>query len=86
MDHYNTSPNSVTTLSSIPSEKIITDECPKKLVQIDMAREIYFKNDLRIRYGFHLVRIDWIYHVIEKNFYPSSVGVFYDDACNHLKD
>ena len=27
----------------------------------------------------------WIYHIIKKNCYPSSVGVFCDKVCDHLK-
>ena len=33
---------------------IMTDGCPQDFMQIDMAREIYFKNILKIRCGFHL--------------------------------
>ena len=50
-----------------------------------MAIEICFKNALRIRCGFHLVQMAWTHHLIIKNCYPSSVGVFYDDVCNYLK-
>ena len=50
-----------------------------------MAREIYFKNALRIRGGFNLVEMDWIQHIMKKIYYPSSVGLFYDNVCNHLK-
>ena len=64
---------------------ITTDGYPQEFIQIDMARGINFKNTLRIRCGFYLVRMDWTYHVIKKNCYASSVGVFYDNVCNHLK-
>ena len=43
---------------------IITDGCQQEYLQIDMAREIFFKNTLRIRSGFHLVRMGWTRHVI----------------------
>ena len=41
--------------------------CPQEFMQIDIAREIYFKNALRIMCGFHFVQMGWIYHVIKKN-------------------
>ena len=63
----------------------ITDACPQEFMQIDMVREIYFKNALRIRCGIHLVQMGWTHHVDKKNCYSSSVGVFYDNICNHLK-
>ena len=63
----------------------ITDGCPREFMQINMATKIYFKNTLRIRCGFHLVQMGWTHCVIKKNCYPSSVGVFYDNVCNHLK-
>ena len=64
---------------------IITDGCPQEFMQIDIARQIYFKNALRIRCGFHLVRMGWMHHVIKKDCYFSSVGVIYDNVCTHLK-
>ena len=64
---------------------IITDGCPQEFMQIDMARETYSKIPIRIRCGFYLVRMGCTHHVIKKNCYPSSVGVFYDNVCNHLK-
>ena len=79
MNLYNSSTNSVSTLSSILSKS------SQEFMQIDMAREIYFKDALRMRCGFHLVQMGWTHHVIKKNSYPSSVGLFYDNVCNHLK-
>ena len=64
---------------------IITDGFPKDFMQIDKAREVYFKYTLKIRCGFHLVQMGWINHVIKKNCCPFSVGIFSGDVCNHLK-
>ena len=64
---------------------IMTDGCPQEFMQIDMATEIHFKNAFRRRCGIHLVQMGSTHHVIKKNCYPSSVGVYYDNVCNHLK-
>ena len=48
---------------------IITDGCPQEFTQIDYARKTILKNALRIRCGFHLVRMGWAVHVIKK-FFP----------------
>ena len=45
---------------------IITDGCPQEFTQIDYVRNTTFKNALRRRCGFHLVRMGWAVHVIKK--------------------
>ena len=45
-------------------------------MQVDITREIAFKNALRIRCGFHLARIDWTHHIMKKHSFPASVGYF----------
>ena len=40
---------------------------------------------LRIRCGFHVVRMGWTHHIMKKHCFTASVGYFYDRACNHLK-
>ena len=66
-------------LSKVKS--IITDGCPQELMQI----EIVFKNTLRIRHEFYLIRMGWTHHIMKKYCFPASVGYFYDRVCNHLK-
>ena len=71
------------TLSQVKA--IIIVGCPQEFMSIDMARDVYFKNALRIRCGFHLVQMGWTHHVFKKKCYPSLIGGFYDNICNHLK-
>ena len=69
-------------LSKVKS--IITDGCPQEFMQIDIARQNIFNNALRVRCGFHLVRMGWTHHIMKKHCFPTSVGCFYDRVCNHL--
>ena len=64
---------------------IITDGCPQEFMQIDIARENFFKNALCIRCVFHLVRMGWTHHIMNNHCFPASIGYFHDRVCNHLK-
>ena len=64
---------------------IITDGCPQEFTQIDYASKTFFKNALRIRCGFHLVRMGWAVHVVKNNCFSDEFGSLYDNACNHME-
>ena len=54
-------------------------------MQIDIAREIIFKNALHIRYDFHLARMGWTHHIMKEHCFAAFVGYFFDRVCNQLK-
>ena len=55
---------------------IITDGCPQKFMQIDIAQKIVFKNALHIRCFFHIVRMGWTHHIIKTHCFSASVRYF----------
>ena len=55
---------------------IITDGCPQEFIQINIARENIFKNTLRSRCDFHLVRMGWTHNIMKKYYFPASIEYF----------